>query len=1100
MKHGVSFAGRMAHGPCRTVPLMRAAKATCRSWMAAVTLGCCGLAAAEDGASRPAVVSPRPPWTSSRITGRPEPPPPYRVERIYSRIEFDGTTLIDYQPTLDRFFVGERAGKIYTMPKDRDGDQPSLFFDCAESVVRLNQGREEADTVQFETLYGMAFDPDFATNRFCYVCYSMRSQKKGAPGLPDGNRVVRLRVGEGETPVCDPESEQTVITWLQGGHHGGCLRFGPDGCLYISTGDGSVAFPPDTLKSGQDLSTLLSKVLRIDVRGGTADRPYTIPPDNPFVGDASARGETWAYGLRQPWKMSFDRLTGELWAGDVGWELWELVQNVRRGQNYGWSIMEGPQPVNTGWKVGPTPIVPPAMAIPHTEGASITGGFVYRGRTLPDLAGSYVFGDWETRRIWAAKVTDGALGERREIVEPVVRIVDFAEDAEGELYLLDQDNGSIYTLVPNEHRAAARPFPQKLSETGLFSSVRELTAAPGVVPFEVNAEQWSDHAVTERLVAVPDAGTIRVRPRPVSVPGSMFSRAADFPRDSVLVKTLSLRMDSENAESLRRIETQILHFDGRDWLGYTYAWNDDQTDATLVGRDGSERIFTVRDAAAPDGRRTQTWRFSARAECIRCHNPWAEYSLAFNLPQLNRETIHSGTTVNQITALREMGLLESDTTPDPDDAQVGVDFLSDTASLPRLAPPFDPAGDLHERARAYLHVNCSHCHRFNGGGSARIYLTNDLKLRDTLAVGAAPAQGTFGIADAELIAPGDPCRSIVYFRLSKTGPGHMPHLGAREVDERGRVLIHDWIRQIPVRFADTVRLERLVELEEPVCLAKEREDRPVNEQRTARRIARKKKRDEPNEEDRIEARVQLDERSVEAVASRARTRQKLVEELLSSPASALLLVDAVRGGRLPTEIRGLVLDAARGPAVDAAIRDLFEVFLPEEQRTRRLGDSFDTVALLGLPGDAARGEKLFHESTVVQCRNCHRVGDRGADLGPRLDAIGRKYDRAKLLESIVYPSKEIDPRYATWLVETSAGTVHSGLLAERTEEAIMLLDPQNRRHRIPTAEIEQLIQQEKSLMPEMQLRDFTAEQAADLLAYLASLRADQSPADTRAGP
>ncbi len=143
-------------------------------------------------------------------------------------------------------------------------------------------------------------------------------------------------------------------------------------------------------------------------------------------------------------------------------------------------------------------------------------------------------------------------------------------------------------------------------------------------------------------------------------------------------------------------------------------------------------------------------------------------------------------------------------------------------ALPRLTPPFDTAGDLNERARSYLHVNCGHCHRFNGGGSSYIFLQHDLPLRDTKAVGVRPTQGTFGIHDAEILAPGDPYRSVLYFRLAKTGPGHMPHLGAKVVDERALPLIHDWIRQLPVRLDDAASIDRLIELDEPTVLARER--------------------------------------------------------------------------------------------------------------------------------------------------------------------------------------------------------------------------------------------------------------------------------------
>ena len=158
-----------------------------------------------------------------------------------------------------------------------------------------------------------------------------------------------------------------------------------------------VPSPPDVMMTGQDCSDLLSSVLRIDVDHAEPGKPYRIPPDNPFVNMPGVRPEIWAFGFRNPWKMSFDRATGDLWVGDVGWELWELIFKVKRGGNYGWSVMEGPQPVNVEGRRGPTPILPPIKAHPHSEAASITGGYVYHGTRLPELAGAYIYGDYQIR-------------------------------------------------------------------------------------------------------------------------------------------------------------------------------------------------------------------------------------------------------------------------------------------------------------------------------------------------------------------------------------------------------------------------------------------------------------------------------------------------------------------------------------------------------------------------------------------------------------------------------------------------------------------------------------------------------------------------------
>lgn len=1028
----------------------------------------------------------RVPWTSSNFRGRPEPPPPLRPERIFPKLSFRKPTVLTSAPGTDRMFVAEHAGKIFSIPAGSTSDEADLFLDVAQVVDRLNATGQQP--VALEAVYGLTFDPQFADNRFCYVCYVVRHRDHSRGQLADGTRVSRFQVSRADPPQCDPASETLIISWLQGGHNGGCLKFGLDGCLYISSGDGGTAFPPDGLNSGQDVSNLLSAILRIDVKHPSQGRPYAIPADNPFVELEKARGEIWAYGLRNPWKMSFDRQTGDLWVGDVGWELWELVYRVNKGDNFGWSLVEGRQPVHTERQRGPTPIVPPTIEIPHTEGASVTGGFVYRGQRFPELVGTYIFGDWETRRIWGVKLDGKTVGERREIVEPTVRIVDFAEDRDGELYLLDHDDGTVHMLVRNEAQRTENRFPRKLSETGLFKSASDHQVAAGVIPFSINAEQWSDYATVERFLAVPGIDSIKLRDKAKIIDGSMFSRTMDFPRDTVLMKTLSLDLVQGDPSSRRRLETQVLHFDGREWRGYTYEWNEAEADGELVEGTGRTRSLKVTDPQAPGGQRTQAWRYASRMECIRCHNPWSEYTLAFNIPQINRPHNDGSLSDNQIRTYRHIGLFEDVVeTPDATDPFAEASPPKPADKLPRLARPFDPTLDLNDRARSYLHANCGHCHRFNGGGSSFIYLQFDLPLGDVKALGQRPTQGTFGIHDAQIIAPGDPYRSVLYFRLAKSGPGHMPHLGARIVDERGLTLIHDWIRQLPLRLDDSAKVDRLIQLDEPAVLQREGKEAPKTRWQLARQTALKKKRDEPLVDDFQVAERSAVEQAIVRAEERVKERGKLTEELLSSPSRAMLLALAMRQERLPDSIRRLVIDRATIGA-DPAVRDLFEEFVPDEQRVQRLGDSINGADILKLAGDLERGWKLFHESTVVQCRNCHRIAGKGTELGPDLNEIGKKNDRATLLESILQPSLKIDPKYQAWLVETKSGSVHSGLLVKKDNEEIILKDAQNKPHRILSDEVEGMYPQHKSLMPDLLLRDFTAQQVADLLSYLASLK------------
>jgi glucose/arabinose dehydrogenase len=350
--------------------------------------------ASDNGGSSP---KRRVPWRGSRIHGTPEPPPPYTAELAFPHLKFDFPVALVPAKGSDRLFLGNLKGRVFSFPND-----PA----CARADLALDVAKIHPDLTTF---YGLAFHPQFDRNRYVYVCYVLKND------LQDGSIVSRFQMSRMDPPVIDPRSEQVLLTFWSGGHNGGCLDFGRDGYLYISTGDGAGPSPPDTKMTGQDCTDLLSSILRIDVDHSEAGRPYRIPPDNPFPNQPDVRPEIWAYGLRNPWRMSIDRATGDLWVGDVGWELWEMVYKIQRGGNYGWSIMEGPQPVHVEGRRGPTPILPPLKAHPHSEAASITGGYVYHGKRLPELAGAYLYGDYQTGIIWGLRC-------QGQTVHPLVRV------------------------------------------------------------------------------------------------------------------------------------------------------------------------------------------------------------------------------------------------------------------------------------------------------------------------------------------------------------------------------------------------------------------------------------------------------------------------------------------------------------------------------------------------------------------------------------------------------------------------------------------------------------------------------------------------------
>ncbi len=712
------------------------------------------LAALDLGAdeTKPYGIDQRALWTTSRVVGSPEPPAPYTSESAFPKLKFDHPTDIVSAPGSDRLFVAEHLSRhIYSFPNRPDAEHAELFIDLQQ------EGRE---------IWSLAFHPGFVTNGFVYVCYNDKKPK------PDRNRISRFHVDPKNPLRAEPESEYIVLEWPTGGHNGGCLKFGREGYLYVSTGDG--AGIGDELNTGQFLGDLLGSVLRIDVNQTDLGHPYAIPADNPFVNVPGARPEIWAYGLRNPWKMSFDRAIGDLWLGEVGQDLWEMVYLIKRGGNYGWGVMEGNHVYNPKRKPGgPSPISPPIVEHGHYEARSLTGGFVYRGSRLKDLRGAYIYADYETGKIWALRYHGGRVTEHRELLQSPLHISSFGEDNDGELYLLAYE-GAIHRLVPAPKIARPHEFPRKLSETGLFTSTRDHRPAAGLIPYDVNAPLWADHTLKERFIALP--GDTKI--------GFQLESGWDFPEGAVLVKTFSLEMVRGNPNSQRRLETRLLTLQQGLWRGYTYLWNDEQTDAELLQASGTNLTYKIRDSRAPGGLREQTWHFPSRSECILCHTFPSKWVLGLNTLQMNKDHDYGRVTDNQIRTLEHLGVFTNAPAKPPQE-------------LPHLVNPLDTHAGLDRRARSYLHANCSHCHVDYGGGNARFQLTYTLPLDKTGILNVVPQHGNFSIADAKVLSPGDPERSMIIYRMSKLGEGRMPHIASSVVDEDAVKLIRDWIKQLP---------------------------------------------------------------------------------------------------------------------------------------------------------------------------------------------------------------------------------------------------------------------------------------------------------------
>ena len=358
----------------------------------------------------------------------PQPLQPVQVERAFPNLTFQGlTNLVQPDDGRDLIFVTEQTGRIRVFPDDRGAAEAGTFLDIRPVVS--TQGFEEG-------LLGLAFDPDYRGNGYFYVYYSAANPRRSV--------VSRFSVSENPN-VADSSSEFVIMEIGQpfSNHNGGQLAFGPDGYLYISLGDGGSGGDPQG--HGQNRGTLLGSVLRIDVTGTSDDRNYLIPPDNPFVDIPEARDEIWAYGLRNPWRFSFDEHTGVFWVADVGQSDWEEVNTVERGANYGWNVMEGRHCFSPSVDCDETGLELPVWEYGHSEGCSVTGGYVYRGRGIPSLLGAYVYGDFCSGKIWGLRHDGEFVTEQMLLADSNLRITSFGQDLDGAIYVLSQ-NGGIYRL------------------------------------------------------------------------------------------------------------------------------------------------------------------------------------------------------------------------------------------------------------------------------------------------------------------------------------------------------------------------------------------------------------------------------------------------------------------------------------------------------------------------------------------------------------------------------------------------------------------------------------------------------------------------------
>ena len=721
------------------------------------------------------------PLTTSRVVGSPDPPLPFRPKQVLPKIEVNWLILVIREPSSERLlFIHENRAKKKTYRLCRTLDDGS----SGEFEVLL-------DTP--DTNYSVCFHPDYEKNGYIYVGGGRQVGKE-----PKRCHITRYTLqrtapriaGEGVSSSLDPDSAVPIIDWESNGHNGHAIVFGLDGMLYVTTGDGTS--DSDTNIKGQGLDHLLAKVLRIDVDHPDKDRAYSIPKDNPFVGRKGVRPETWAIGLRNPWRMCLDPKTGHIWVGNNGQDLWEQAYLITKGANYGWSVYEGSHPFYLERKLAPVPLTKPTFEHPHSEARSLTGGVVYHGEKYPQLQGTYIYGDYSTGKIWAGKHDGQKVLWHREIADTTMQITSFGLDAAGELLITDHQGsgkGGFFTLEPTPPQETPAAFPRTLSQTGLFEDVPKHQLKAGVIPYSVNSPLWSDDADKARFVAIP-ADAIEEGKPPIGF--SKGARSWSFPDRTVLIKSFGFHEVVGKASSHRWIETRLLTKQQGEWVGYSYAWNRQQTDATLVAKAGTDAVFTI-ETEEETGEPLE-WHFPSRTECMVCHSRAANFVLGLSTAQLNRDHVYidesgEAKTDNQLRVLGHLGLIRL---PKPK----AKDGMFASADFGRLADPYDNSASLTDRARSYLHSNCAQCHIGAGGGNAQMVLSFGTDLAKTMLIDEDPLHDRFGIEDAKLVAPGDPEKSILLHRLNRRGRGQMPQLGTKRIDARAVDMMRKWISTV----------------------------------------------------------------------------------------------------------------------------------------------------------------------------------------------------------------------------------------------------------------------------------------------------------------
>lgn len=722
----------------------------------------------------------------------------------------DPVSITPHKPS-NRLYICSREGTVHAVTDDPAAKEKILVLDIRD----VTQGYDDCG------LLSLALHPEFGVagspNRgYFYVCYqytptpfSTPDRKRPPQWMPCYDRLSRFTIPDGwfeksRDVAVVRASEQVLIHQFDENvyHAMNALMFADDGFLYVGIGDEGAGF--DQLGNAQKIDNgLFCGVLRIDVNQDPAkshpirrqpknggDLPpgwpdsfsanYGIPNDNPWIDPSGGTlEEFWAIGLRNPYRLTYDPVDKRIWTGDIGQRTREEINIVRKGGNYGWSFREG---TLAGPKPKPEPLigveVGPVYDYGRSEGDNaVIGGYVYRGKQFPELAGKYIFGDNTTNRIWALSydgVNPPSVAFLTQLAWPPAYsgMCTFGLDTKDEIMMGRLGaNSKVYRLA-RVGQPVADP-PRLLSQTGVFADLKALTPARGIMPYEVNSPHFTDGAVKRHWLAVPDGGTVGFAPK-----GEWA-----FPNGTVFIQQLELAVDETNPATRKRLETRFLIRDSTGGAyGVTYRWRADGSEAELLTAAAAEEI-SIKTAA---GTRKQTWGYPSRADCTTCHNGNAGYVLGVNTRQLNRG--------EQLGALNRAKLFRR-ALPE-----------TEAGHYDRLVALDDAKAPVEQRMRSYLDTNCAPCHRA-GGVMAYFDARYDVPLARQGLVNGALAN-SLGMPNGKVIAPRDIAHSVMHLRLGSNESAKMPTIGRNTVDEQATAALREWISSLPAdagtRAADRI--------------------------------------------------------------------------------------------------------------------------------------------------------------------------------------------------------------------------------------------------------------------------------------------------------